>query len=51
VTHAEVTSTTVADLGVLSNSGRGDAVAKVPKARRVEKSVVMYMLVRVYDRG
>ena len=44
MTHDEATSTTVADFGVLSDSGSGDAVAKVPKARRVEMAVNIYMI-------
>ena len=48
MTHDEATSTTVADFGVLSDSGSGDAVAKVPKARRVEMAVIIYIVWSVY---
>ena len=44
MTHEEATSTTVAEFGVLSDSGSGDAVAKLPKARRVEMAVIIYIV-------
>ena len=48
MTHDEATSTIVAEFGVLSDSGSGDAVAKLPKAKRVEMAVNIYMIQSVY---